>query len=602
VNRVQVAQVVQGVTAASLGNTTSPGYQAFAAAFKASVAAALGTVRANDVTIVSITAAATARALLATRAQTSHLRQVRPAAGGGVVIVYIVVSGTLTQDQLSQQVATATVTGTLTQQLQQNGFPTAAASSPPTIVYIYITGVPSPGPTPVPVTTLNRTVSVSIGAIVGITIGGFFGAIVLIAISYYGARLSFARYQRYLDKEQMTESGLLRIPWSRLSIAGTDGTAATLGRGAYGVVVRAEWSTHEQPQSVNAEGAAPRGARSRMLSGNTIGHTVAVKVTTRAMAVNAGRDFEAEKKRALAEALVVMEAGRRGGEFLREDLVEVLGFTEGPLPSALTAYFNVRDNEEAFGIVMRLEAGGSLEDMLHKRHDEISMTEKIRCLMLLCRGVEGLHAVGVVHGDLKTGNVLLSDKDPPDLRISDFGLAALRAETASDNGLSSIQTTSHAAGTPTYSAPEMLVSGPPGADGRRGQVARASRSTDVYALGIIAHEVLSRSKPFEGFSYAQLVNDVAVQGVRPSLDKLPPSTSPAVRSLIEACWSADRSQRPTATECYVVFAHEFEMLDKREFDIFFSHRWAQKPFLSQVYKMLASEGTRERVREGPKAV
>ena len=245
----------------------------------------------------------------------------------------------------------------------------------------------------------------SIGAIVGITIGGFFGAILLIALSYYGAQKSFARYQRYLDKEQMTESGLLRIPWSRLAITGTDGSAATLGRGAYGVVVRATWTTHEQPltsDKANDTAAGAGGAaRSRILSSSMTGRMVAVKVTTRAMAVNAGRDFDTEKKRAIAEALVVVEAGRRGGEFLKDDLVEVFGFSEGALPAELTAYFNVRDNEEAFGIVMRLEAGGSLEDMLHKRHDEITMTEKIRCLMLLCRGVEGLHAVGVVHGDLK---------------------------------------------------------------------------------------------------------------------------------------------------------------------------------------------------------
>ena len=93
---------------------------------------------------------------------------------------------------------------------------------------------------------------------------------------------------------------------------------------------------------------------------------------------------------------MVVEAGRRGGEFLKEDIVEVLGFAEGSLPPQLTAYFNVRENEPAFGIIMRLEAGGNLDAMLHKTHEDLSMTEKIRSLMLLCRGVEGLHAVGTL--------------------------------------------------------------------------------------------------------------------------------------------------------------------------------------------------------------
>ena len=93
--------------------------------------------------------------------------------------------------------------------------------------------------------------------------------------------------------------------------------------------------------------------------------------------------------------MVIVEAGRllKGAE---EDIVEVLGFAEGPLPPQLTAYFNVRENEPAFGIIMRLEAGGNLDAMLHKAHEDISMTEKIRLLMMLCRGVEGLHGVGTL--------------------------------------------------------------------------------------------------------------------------------------------------------------------------------------------------------------
>ena len=68
-----------------------------------------------------------------------------------------------------------------------------------------------------------------------------------------------------------------------------------------------------------------------------------------------------------------------------------------------------------------------------------------------------LHSVGVVHGDIKPANILLSGHSPPLVRLADFGLSARRAEAVDRTiGRSSLQATSHFRGTSIYAAPEML--------------------------------------------------------------------------------------------------------------------------------------------------
>ena len=120
--------------------------------------------------------------------------------------------------------------------------------------------------------------------------------------------------------------------------------------------------------------------------------------------------------------------------------------------------------------VMELITGGSLEDMLQKRH-RLTVTEAVDMFRKMCIGLNRCHAKGVLHCDIKPANILLGDDHEP--RIADFG----------QSRLSNDQTP--ALGTLFYMAPEQAdLNSTPDA------------SWDVYALGAIMYRMLTGDPPY----------------------------------------------------------------------------------------------------------
>ena len=350
------------------------------------------------------------------------------------------------------------------------------------------------------------------------------------------------------------------ISWADLT---ADTPNCVLGTGSFGRVFQLSW---QQP-------------------GGKV--SVAVKLMSQTFARCANRDYAAALAMAKQEAETIHEISVRGGDAMSTHVIQVYGFVQGPLPPTLTSAFKgARAGEEAYGIVMRLESGGSLKQLLHpgpgKPNTPLSTEERIRILTLAARGLAELHRIGTIHADLKPDNILLSITSPPDVRIADFGLSKIREQMTGPNTTTtaSVQRTGTIAGTKLYLAPEML---PINADAE-GKVARASRSTDMFAFGIVMHEVLSGKVPYDGQTE---VNDRNFetkinQGVRPLTGLLPTNTPPAVQALMEKCWDGDRANRPTAAECLSTLQHEWSVIESEEFDVFFSHAWGKKPFLSNL--------------------
>jgi serine/threonine-protein kinase len=145
-------------------------------------------------------------------------------------------------------------------------------------------------------------------------------------------------------------------------------------------------------------------------------------------------------------------------------------------PSTVTV-FDVGENEGQAYMVMEFLEGGSLEQRLRAGRPETA--DVIRWLEQAAAALDAGHAAGVVHRDVKPGNLLLDGRG--EVHVADFGVA-------SAVGLDSLTMTGMVLGTAGYLSPEQA----------RGQ--RATPASDRYALAVVAWELLMGRRPFESES------------------------------------------------------------------------------------------------------
>jgi eukaryotic-like serine/threonine-protein kinase len=143
-------------------------------------------------------------------------------------------------------------------------------------------------------------------------------------------------------------------------------------------------------------------------------------------------------------------------------------------PGAVTI-FDVGEWEDRPFIVMEYLAGGSLEDRL-RRDGAQSPPLVLAWLEQAAAGLDAAHRHGIVHRDVKPANLLLNERG--ELRVADFGIASAA-------GMDSMTLTGTVLGTAGYLSPEQ-------ASGER-----AAPASDLYALAIVAYELLSGERPFE---------------------------------------------------------------------------------------------------------
>ncbi|MFC7041305.1 serine/threonine-protein kinase, partial [Nonomuraea rubra] len=175
---------------------------------------------------------------------------------------------------------------------------------------------------------------------------------------------------------------------------------------------------------------------------------------------------------------------------------------------------------DRLALVMDLVEGGDLRGLLRQR-GTLPPGEAARLAAQVAEALAVAHAVGVVHRDVKPGNVLL-DGVTGQARLTDFGVARI----VHGPGLTQ---TSAVIGTPAYLAPEV-------ADG-----AAAGAPVDVYALGLIIYELLAGRPPFVGDHPMALLRQHATASPR-RLPGMPDS----LWALLAACAAKDPAVRPGA--------------------------------------------------------
>ncbi|MFO0847195.1 MAG: serine/threonine-protein kinase [Gemmataceae bacterium] len=182
-------------------------------------------------------------------------------------------------------------------------------------------------------------------------------------------------------------------------------------------------------------------------------------------------------------ALKIIRPELTGPEAKARFRVEVAAAARLEHPNVVRLYeFGEADGWPYFA--MELIAGGTLAARLQTGRPAPRLAAEL--IRDLARGVGAAHAAGVVHRDLKPGNVLLARDGTP--KVSDFGLARFQDLLGTRYTLPN-----QALGTPPYMAPEQ-ANGRPELIGPR---------TDVYALGAILYECLTGDPPFRGETAAE---------------------------------------------------------------------------------------------------
>ena len=177
-------------------------------------------------------------------------------------------------------------------------------------------------------------------------------------------------------------------------------------------------------------------------------------------------------------------------------------------------------------IVMEYVEGSSGAEILREQ-GVLPVQEALGILAQACRGLDYAHRSGVLHRDVKPGNLLRS-KDGV-VKLADFGIAKLPSEESSITQVGSVL------GTAAYLAPEQAS----------GQESTAR--SDIYSLGVVAYQFLSGRLPYE----AQSITELALKQQReapPLLDQLNPDISPELAAAVDRALELDPQARYATAE------------------------------------------------------
>ncbi len=174
--------------------------------------------------------------------------------------------------------------------------------------------------------------------------------------------------------------------------------------------------------------------------------------------------------------------------------------------------FDIGEYAESEGLakpffVMPLLPGATLDKLISGSSHRLTVERVTEMMCQACRGLHAAHERGLIHRDIKPSNLFVMDDDS--VKIIDFGVAHMV-----ESGLSV-----GAKGTLLYMAPEQL------------QMKPATPASDVYSLGVVCYEALTRRRPFDAASQNDIV-DAVLHRIPPAVCDLNPAVSQTMSRVI----------------------------------------------------------------------
>ena len=187
----------------------------------------------------------------------------------------------------------------------------------------------------------------------------------------------------------------------------------------------------------------------------------------------------------------------------------------------IASVFDYGEENGSAYLVMELVPGEALSTVL-ERDGALSADKTLDIVAQTASALQAAHAAGLVHRDIKPGNLLIT----PDgrVKITDFGIARIADQVP-------LTATGQVMGTVQYLSPEQ-ASGLP-----------ASPATDTYSLGIVAYECLAGKRPFTGESQVA----IAMAQINEQPPPLPPTVPIPVQNLVMAMIAKKPSDRPSSS-------------------------------------------------------
>jgi serine/threonine-protein kinase len=221
-------------------------------------------------------------------------------------------------------------------------------------------------------------------------------------------------------------------------------------------------------------------------------------------------------KRLVAVKLCTADDDQLRKRFFRE--AEISGNLHDP--SIVTVFDS--GVEDGAPYLIQEYLGGEDLDRVIRRGDDIPRHERLECLLQVAKGLRYAHRKGVLHRDVKPGNVRLLDGGKA--KLMDFGIATLKS---SHTRLTRIGTL---VGTVGYLAPEQL----------RGS--RADEQVDIFSFGVLAYELLSYERPFQGDDWEVVCRNIIEIDPEPLGDLISGYPEELIQ-LVERCLQKDPKDR-----------------------------------------------------------